>query len=247
MESSIDHLEPTLSYEPPPSCLVPFSAADFFRDSPWLEIPKDRRGEILVEPLHPRGGLLGGASIQDGPPKSKLAALAAARKKKENLRSEDSKAKSTTSSVALLDKLGSKSPESYADGIFRRLNIQDTGPNQISSGQTTKKYPTRRRQSPEIRPAEDPQATQAPTILGSVDDGKIELKSVPAASPSTFARTIFSSNTKSKNTILDPIQSSYLYASLAQSDTEFNAFAGPSPEDIVAKAQNSKGSVRSGR
>ena len=69
------------AYPAPPST-AHFSAADFFRDCPWLNIPSHRKSEILIEPLYPRLGLLGGAP-ENGGKLSKLAALAAARKKKE--------------------------------------------------------------------------------------------------------------------------------------------------------------------
>lgn len=61
----------------------PFSAADFFADTPWLNVPSERLGSI-IEPIHPKGRLLGGSSsgVEAGTkPQSKLAALAAARKK----------------------------------------------------------------------------------------------------------------------------------------------------------------------
>lgn len=61
-------------------CSKPFSCADFFRDTPWLNVPRDREAVFIV-PLYPRGGLLGGSS-DGGPKMSKLQALAAARKKK---------------------------------------------------------------------------------------------------------------------------------------------------------------------
>jgi elongation factor 1 alpha-like protein len=59
---------------------------DFFSDTPWLQVPEERKAEIHVEPQHPDlgTGLLGGASDSAGPKVSKLAALAAARRKKEN-------------------------------------------------------------------------------------------------------------------------------------------------------------------
>ena len=81
-------------------CNVRLPASTFFNDCPWFNIPEERRGEILVEPLHRHGGLLGGASSQgDGKP-SKLAVLAAARRKKGN---EDQSGNSANSSVAILD------------------------------------------------------------------------------------------------------------------------------------------------
>ncbi|EER41538.1 elongation factor Tu [Histoplasma capsulatum H143] len=75
---------PSSSPYPVPMCPEPFSAADFFKDSPWLNIPTRRRADILIEPLYPRLGLLGGAQETSGKV-SKLAALAA-RKRKESER-----------------------------------------------------------------------------------------------------------------------------------------------------------------
>lgn len=42
-------------------CAAKLPPSDFFRDCPWLDIPKERQAEILIEPQHPQGGLLGGA------------------------------------------------------------------------------------------------------------------------------------------------------------------------------------------
>lgn len=68
-----------------PSALPPVTSSfagtheSFFSDMPWLDVPQHRTTTFL-EPIRPRGGLLGGG---DGAPKmSKLQALAAARKKK---------------------------------------------------------------------------------------------------------------------------------------------------------------------
>lgn len=55
------------------------SAASFFIDMPWNNIPTHRR-TVFIAPPRPRGGLLGGSS--GGPKMSKLQALAAARKKR---------------------------------------------------------------------------------------------------------------------------------------------------------------------
>jgi hypothetical protein len=79
-------------------------ADDFFWDVPWLNVPESRLGTITMEPRYPSIGLLGG---------SKLAALAAARKKRQE---EANKPKpsdvaagrpegDTDHAVALLDKL----------------------------------------------------------------------------------------------------------------------------------------------
>ncbi|OAX78671.1 translation elongation factor Tu [Emergomyces africanus] len=71
---------PSQSPYPIPTCPEPFSAADFFKDSPWLNVPASRKADILIEPLYPPLGLLGGAPEPSGKV-SKLAALAARKRK----------------------------------------------------------------------------------------------------------------------------------------------------------------------
>lgn len=68
------------------SCSQTLRWATFFLDAPWLNIPAERKGDFIA-PLHPRGGLLGG-SPGEGPKMSKLQALAAERKKKQQEQKE---------------------------------------------------------------------------------------------------------------------------------------------------------------
>jgi hypothetical protein len=65
---------------------IPLSMKEFFADTPWLQVPPERLTEITMEPRYPElgTGLLGGASDAPGGKVSKLAALAAARRKREN-------------------------------------------------------------------------------------------------------------------------------------------------------------------
>src|SRR5947207_10758761 len=105
------------------SFYYPFSAAEFFRDSPWLNIPPHRKGEILVESLYPRGGLKGGSSSSSRTPPlntasgkmSKLAALAAARKKQTGKLSPVPESDKSTRAqyTDLLTRLGQK-PKDYS-------------------------------------------------------------------------------------------------------------------------------------
>ena len=93
---------------------APFSAKDFFHDTPWLNVPPHRRGEILIEPLYPSAGLLGGSSSSGAGKVSKLAALAAKRKQrdaekkaaagKENVNNSAQ----SSPSLALLGRLGAR-------------------------------------------------------------------------------------------------------------------------------------------
>ena len=210
---------------------------DFFKDSPWLNIPEDRLGEILIEPLHPPGRLLGGTSKQDGKPKSKLALLAEARKRKENQRPDESE--TTTSSVALLDRLGGKPRESKRVKASHPLNPssedQTMEPNTNSQ---RSKYPVRKAPEASLL-AQLPQ--QAKSEIGSSAPGSTganELRSAPVAAPSSFALAMFGSTFKT--------QEMNLHCSLAHSLKPFpnhaeSNFTGPSPDDTVLEAQRSKG------
>lgn len=218
------------------SCAARFSAADFFSDSPWLNIPEDRRGEILIEPLYPRGGLLGGSSRPDGAPKSKLAALAAARKKKENQRPEYGQ--NATSSVTLLDKLSSKprqvqldsTPDLSKPTIFSATIEQNVK-------EQSRKYPRRKSKGLEC-PQDDQPAKEAFTKSSSLASPDTEKKPeiTPKAGPSVFARTIFGSSIVLQQ---HDIQNSDRYVLGPEKNAEFD-FVGPSPDDIVTKAQNTK-------
>lgn len=232
-----------------PRC-AKFSAAEFFRDSPWLQIPEDRRGEILIEPLYPRGGLLGGSSSASGPKVSKLAALAAARKKKEsNNRSGDS-TQNLNTSVALLDKLGGKANASKIgeeSQLKPKTPTSDTTLYEQSKRPEDRKYPVRRRKSssPSAQAQKDVGDIQGSGATPPEPDLPTAPVTVPAASPSTFAQTIFGSSEATQKTSINISESSNFFVPLEfPSNTKSDPFAGPSPDDVVIKAQNSKGSTQ---
>ena len=213
----------------PKACSSAFSAAEFFRDSPWLNIPKERQGEILVEPLFPRGGLLGGSSSQNGPPKTKLAALAAARKlKSQNTRSGQNQ---TTTSVALLDKLRTKTQDSKIDPKL-----------DLSKDEVTKpQYPApRNKNSDQVEKAHPIQGAESAVRNLQPSHETTDAEVAPAGPPSSFARTIFGSSWPSHSLSSHPVQLFDIRALQASEfPTEFN-FTGPSPDDVVIKAQSSR-------
>ncbi|KAL2374809.1 hypothetical protein RJ035_000152 [Blastomyces gilchristii] len=112
-QAKVKGTAPSLSPYPITSCPESFSAADFFKDSPWLDIPAHRKADILVEHLYPRLGLLGGAQETSGKV-SKLAALAA-RKRKDNEKKAAAAADSEASSMVSDDQR--KSPISLLDRL----------------------------------------------------------------------------------------------------------------------------------
>lgn len=219
-----------------------FSAADFFRDSPWLNIPSHRKANILVEPLYPRMGLLGGAP-EAGGKVSKLAALAAARKQKEGNKTssppeasqaEQSEKPSTEQKVSLRDRLAASKSAKPAEGLggLRRLAkpVPATPPAQKPS-------------SPEpVKTA--PDVTSEPTEqVEEAISAKLE-PTLPAAeiraSPSMFASAILgnqSGPTKAEPSHL-PSQNVDLLQIYGQDHTEPFDFADPSPDDVVLNAQN---------
>ena len=224
------------------------SAAEFFKDSPWLQIPENRCGEILVEPLYPRGGLLGGSSSIGAPKVSKLAALAAARKKKENDNPSGSTTQNATNSVVLLDKLSGKTTVTKTvDESQLKLKTSGSEPASFekSAKSQDRKRPVRnpRSSTPSVqaeKSVSEPQVSEDPP---AAPESVAATVAVLAASPSIFARTMFGSFEKNPKMPINISESSSFFLPSA-SNTELNPFAGPSPDDIVIKAQNSKGWTR---
>ena len=234
--------------EASPSC-ARFSAAVFFKDSPWLQIPEDRRGEILIEPLYACSGLLGGSSSTSGPKVSKLAALAAARKKKENDHPSGGVTQNLTSSVALLDKLSGKANAAKTSGQSQpnsNISGSDGTPSELSGKSRDRKYPVRRRNSSSqpVQAKADVSDVQASEGIPTEPEVPTVAVSIPTASPSDFAKTMFGSSGEYQIMSIFSESSKFSVPFDFTSSTEPNPFAGPSPDDIVTKAQNSKGSTQ---
>lgn len=235
-------------------CSTPFSAAEFFRDSPWLNVPSHRKADILIEPLYPRLGLLGGAP-ESGGKVSKLAALAAARKKKEaekaspetpdagNVTSAAPPGEPKSGSLSLLERLSGNGKEhkpTETGGGLRALTRGARLGNRTGQGRPSLET---------HKPKEQPSATAAPSLPTEGPMNGRREKQPPApvdlrASPSTFATIIVGDATRSTKT-----QPSHLPAKkfdvmevFGQDLTEAFDFAGPSPDDVVLNAQSaSKG------
>ena len=219
--------------------------ADYFRDASWFNVPLERQGEIVLESLYPRGRLLGGSASQGSGKVSKLAAIAAARRKKENMNPESS---DSASSVALLDKLGSKRSQVHSSEPRATATALAT-PEHVGYKNPPRKYPVRERNaSSEALRAE----IDVADVSSVFDQGVITSKAsvvMPVAHPSDFARTMLgyrcelgpnlSHDTSSFYSLLSPRR-----LSLHGPETLINAFAEPSPDDVVLKAQSSKGPPR---
>ncbi|GFG16019.1 isoform 3 of HBS1-like protein [Aspergillus udagawae] len=231
-----------------------FSAKDFFRDSPWLNVPAHRKAEILIEPLYPRLGLLGGAPESSGKV-SKLAALAAARKKKET--DKPASGAPTTPGVAgspektpVESKLASLSLRERLAGNGKPQKPPESGqlPRTLGRGTPLESPLAQKKLSPEPLKAKSPEtialepaAKKLPVDEEVGKEEKEQPKVNIRASPSTFASTIVGVNMRPQ--ITEP---SHLYSSTVdfmqiygQDLTEPFDFAGPSPDDVVLNAQSS--------
>ncbi|MCJ1465232.1 Hsp70 suppressor, GTPase facilitates ribosomal subunit dissociation [Pseudocyphellaria aurata] len=230
------------------ACSFRFSAAEFFKDAPWLDIPKDRCGEILIEPLYPPGRLLGGCPLQGGRV-SKLAALAAARKKKDQERNQDALSQtSTTTSVALLDRLSgknsTKNPLEETVQPDPELSVSASGSiAQSPESQNQSNSPRKRKSSSMLfkREIETADAQSLPTP--DTASPKLKLARVALfAPPSVFAKAVFGmTGNPAGERPSKRIKMMFTLPQVPRSYTENNPFAEPSPDDIVRNAQNLKG------
>lgn len=198
---------------------VSFSAVEFFEDTPWLQIPEYRRAEIIIEPAYPRGRLLGGAS--NAGKKSKLAALAARRRQKDNEQPISE----------LQPEVGLKTGETYVSSL-QKLQIRESEEADAKSKSTTVPLASKRKV-----PNDEPDAVEVAgkdakrQSLGDVPDASLIAVECARGRPSAFASIMTSSDTVKHS---PPLLSFNSYP------VTFN-FAEPSPDDIVTKAQSAKG------
>ncbi|KAI4726252.1 hypothetical protein E4T49_05997 [Aureobasidium sp. EXF-10728] len=206
--------------------------ADLFSGISWFNVPEERVGCIVSEQVRPPLRLLGGT----GKP-SKLAALAAARKKKEadQKAAQDGAQSERPAGVAsLMDRLGARSE--------KPVNQENLKPGQVAQQPETRTFPIRKRKSPSPPPPVEDRRPAAP------EPTKIETPEPPTkpvehvrAGPSIFASTMCGGSSRRPpshhdSAILSQNILPAIYghdANLANTD----AFSGPSPDDIVMQAQ----------
>lgn len=232
-----------LPIESPPA--AHFSAADFFRDSPWLNVPLHRKADIMVEPLYPHHRLLGGNPENgNGPKTSKLAALAAARKKKEKEAAEA--APKTTEpgaapKLSLKERLAAAStkPPRQAEGLegLRRLGkLAPAKPSPVPASSATKpapsEAPTKSTPTPGAEPKEQSEPASATPLKRKWSASELRLE------PSRFASVIVGRPpTRAKPSQRPSCVVNFLQL-YNQGDAKPYDFSDPSPDDIVLKAQS---------
>ena len=214
------------------------TAGTFFADSPWLKVPLERQALISIEPRYPRGGLLGGSS-KEAPKTSKLAALAAARKKKA-LETSSSEDKPPSTSVALLDKLGkTKNQETRSSEVPSEQ--AGTGSRPTTSFLRQRKHPSK--QGVQLR--EEPRVEKGPSAPIIPPELPAEESVGAIANPSSFAATMLGSHRIDTLSSLSTTSYNPFQLNCDLNEANFNPFAGPSPDDIVAKAQSASKGMKS--
>ncbi|KAI9742998.1 MAG: Hsp70 suppressor, GTPase facilitates ribosomal subunit dissociation [Claussenomyces sp. TS43310] len=216
--------------------------ADFWDDMRWFHTSIERHSS-LVPPSQPRGGLLGGAS--EGPPKvSKLQALAAARKKKALEQKSSSSVEAVDKPMAHLtitDSLGDSHRSTSMSGLTVDGHAPTTLPKETQRTYTPRKRKSSSPHKKQGQPTEPPQIIPSPPVKDQPPAPHIA-----KADPSAFANTIFGSDAS-------PAPQKHLGSlfTLPYSIHPFvhstDAFAGPSPDDVVIAAQSKAANAKSSK
>ncbi|KAF4821040.1 HBS1-like protein [Colletotrichum siamense] len=205
--------------------IASLTAASYFHGISWMGIPQSRQA-ILTPPQPLPGGLLGGG---EGPKLSKLQALAAARKKKTDVKKDDDKvdrAEKRMSSLAITEP---SSKESGSGLLAKRQKLSGESTPQPS---VTSQLQTSSSDAPSGMDVDLAQETPAGNDELTQDDCFV----VPSTRPSAFAQTLFGPSQ-------DSADASQTYSMPYTTSSSFvpSAFTQPSPDDIVLAAQAKAG------
>ena len=226
-----------------------------FADTPWGQVPAERRADLVCVAQTPRGGLCGGSSG-----KSKLAALAKMRKEKAAAAAAGAAAGTDKekTSVSLLARLSATKPAaapvpaSAPAPAPASASAPASAPAPALDTDTVRPralHPVSKVENPaSLPPVKLSGATEAPPelapALDQVEDAPakpMEQTEVPAlaAEPSCFAKSIFGEriSLQPKYGITDGVM--FFVSGNNLTAKAAAAFSGPSPDDVVVKAQNS--------
>lgn len=195
-----------------------------------MNTPVERHA-VLIPPPQPKGGLLGGSS--EPPKMSKLQALAAARKKK----AQEQKESTVEGIQAPMDKLAITS----LDGVKEATSQASIPPPAPSSSYAERKRKNLEPHPPTPQPSESVSQDIPTTQDNPPPTNMLSQPEIVRASPSAFANTMFGHYNSRPTSI--PLALPYLQSAIQNST---DAFAGPSPDDVVIAAQ-SKGSALSSK
>ncbi|KAI8165979.1 HBS1-like protein [Colletotrichum sp. SAR 10_70] len=205
--------------------IASLTAASYFHGISWMGVPQSRQA-ILTPPQPLPGGLLGGG---EGPKLSKLQALAAARKKKTDVKKDDDKvdrAEKRMSSLAITEP---SSKEGGSGLLAKRQKLSGESTPQPSA---TSQLQTSSSDAPSGMDVDLAQETPTGKDELTQDDCFV----VPSTRPSAFAQTLFGPSQ-------DSADASQTYSMPYTTSSSFvpSAFTQPSPDDIVLAAQAKAG------
>ncbi|KAI9657827.1 MAG: Hsp70 suppressor, GTPase facilitates ribosomal subunit dissociation [Alyxoria varia] len=233
-------------------------AKDFFHDTPWFNIPPERKGIIYEMTVPQKGGLLGGSAESKPGKQSKLAALAASRRKTQSQQKPTGDSLTEKSnqqekgSVALLDKLASR-PSHASTPIEKRGGRAATAPDTKFVNRPYKR---------QKKVCEDEPSTAQVATLDLSDEQPTADTDFPDGKGTTDAETSTANPRKRKITaakcpastcgaLFTPLPTSFqqehphyrirpvvtLKYPVATEYANHNPFVGPSPDDEVLQAQ----------
>jgi elongation factor 1 alpha-like protein len=201
----------------------------YFLDSPWGNIPEERKGILVFEDCEPKGGLLGGSSTKASSKEgkvSKLAALAKAKKQKSATISGEQR--STTSLLSRLSQKGQNEDtqaQHESSGLGQRTAEQALA----ADGRADQLLPQPK------SPAPEEEQTPPQNI---VKRELVEEESSPLrATPSTFAHSMFGEKLDAYTKMF--VADGRMFDVVGVNTNEKkSAFVEPSPDDIVLAAQS---------
>ncbi|CRK38328.1 hypothetical protein BN1708_007717 [Verticillium longisporum] len=231
MQSDVGNFGMASSYGIPPTTPWP-PPSWYFEDMPWMNVPKHRQA-IMVPPVLPVGGLLGGG---EGPKVSKLQALAAARKKKsEAVKKPEEPEERTQKRLAELN----INEQTYSENVKPGSSILAKRQKLVSANSGAKALPA-------AQPLPIPSGPSPPAAMEadeaqngqSSDPAPAEEQAVTSTSrPSAFAHVLCGLSAGSADPSTDTFNLPYKSSPLFNSA----AFDQPSPDDIVLAAQAKAG------
>ena len=204
--------------------------SSYFEGIQWGLSPNSRSGSIIEVPHRRRGGLLGGSGKI-----SKLQALAAQRRKEQEEKKNreatlgpESAPSSKSSSVAILDKLSK--PTAFLD---QQSTTSTNGT--LLSKDPPSRYKRQKLEQP--APEAEPSAAQVlPKQQSTWSEEKpreetFEVRARPSVFASALVRDLQPAHSSAET-------STQYEVVVTDTNADSNPFAGPSPDDVVQKAQS---------
>ena len=183
----------------------------------WSSIPLGRLGNIVELPRHPRGQLLGGS----GKP-SKLQALAAQRRKHqdEKKRGNEIQGAADSSAVSILDKLNAATADSE-----ERTTV-------VKGVKLASRYKRQKTEAPQETVESDLRGESPPVedSIEKTDEPRYSLRAGPSLFATALLRPVQAPNVS--------IDSWHYRLRTVDGKTNADPLAGPSPDDVVSKAQS---------